>query len=220
MPARPVAHWLFDEGTGERVLDASGNGHDGAVVGARRTRGRRGGALRFSGNADFVRAGDLPGVFDTVSIALWVRTESHRNRWNPLLFCDDWSHRDLHLSVLEDGTVNVAIHDGTPGGYHRASETGVGDGRWHHVALVCDQRLGGSLRFFIDGEPDRTYRLHGIEMPVRFTGIRLGGYNVWERSPGANFHGAVDDVRVYRGMLTAAEVARIVAVGATGPAGR
>ena len=36
--------------------------------------------------------------------------------------------------------------------------------------------------------------------------MRLGGYNVWEKSPGANFHGALDELRLYRGTLTDAQV--------------
>ena len=36
---------------------------------------------------------------------------------------------------------------------------------------------------------------------MRLTGVHLGGYNVWENQPGANFHGALDDFRIYRGLL-------------------
>jgi hypothetical protein len=32
-------------------------------------------------------------------------------------------------------------------------------------------------------------------------GVRLGGYNVWENQPGGNFHAALDDFRIYRGLL-------------------
>jgi hypothetical protein len=211
LSAELVAHWPLDNGEGAVARDASGGGYHGKVVGAQWTEGIRGGALRFSGDADFVSAGDIAGSFEAVSIALWVRAESHRNRWNALLFCDNWSERDLHLSILESGSANVAIHDGSPGGYHRASDETIGDGGWHHLALVCDQRPGGSIRFYVDGRPDRKYLLYGGAMPVELTGVRLGGYNVWERTPGGNFHGSLDDVRVYRGMLTDEQVAGLAA---------
>lgn len=212
-PARLVAHWQFDEKEGQAVQDSSGGGHHATVVGARRVEGRQGGALEFSGNADFVRAGDLEGTFDTLSVALWVRADSLRNTWNALLFCDTWSQQDLHLSLLESGAVNVAIHDGSTAGYHRASYAAVGDGRWHHVAVVCDHRLGGFIQFYVDGKPDRKHPQFGPEMPVVLAGVRLGGYNVWERNPGANFHGAIDDFRVYRGMLSAEQVAELAGQG-------
>jgi len=216
-PAELIAHWTFDEQEGKTARDGSKNEHHGTIVGAERTAGKRGGALRFSGDADFVRVGDVGGTLETLSIALWVRAESHKNQWNALLFCDDWSEGDLHLSLLSDGYVNVAINGDSASGYHRASDRSVGDGQWHHVALVCDQRLGGHLRFYVDGEPDHKHRLHGIEMPVRLTAVRLGGYNVWEKKPGANFHGSLDDVRIYRGMLSEEQVAELAAEGEPQP---
>jgi hypothetical protein len=60
----------------------------------------------------------------------------------------------------------------------------------------------GSVQFYIDGRPDRRHRVFGPEATVRLTGVRLGGYNVWEKQPGAKFHGALDDFRIYRGLLT------------------
>jgi len=209
VPGELLAHWTFDEGQGQTARDQSGSDYHGTVVGAKWTKGKLAGALQFSGNADYVRVGDIDGTFDALSIALWVRADSHKNRWNPLLFCDTWSEYDLHLSVLNTGHANVAIHQGSAGGYHRASEAMVGDGAWHHIALVCDQRVGGFLRFYVDGQPDRKYLLYGVDMPVRLTGVRLGGYNVWEKNPGANFHGSIDDFRIYRGMLTDRQVAEL-----------
>ena len=209
VPAELVAHWAFDEGQGRAARDSSDNDYHGLLVGARWTEGKLGGGLAFSGDADFVRVGDVPGTFDTLSIALWVKADSHKNAWNPLLFCDDWSNEDLHLSLLPAGNVNVAINNGAAGGYHRASAASVGDGQWHHVAVVCDQRSGGSVRFYIDGKADRKHVRYDVDMPVRLTGVRLGGYNVWEKKPGANFHGSLDDLRIYRGLLTDAQVAEL-----------
>jgi hypothetical protein len=214
-PAELLAHWAFDEPDGPTAYDGSEGEHHGTIVGAERTSGKRGGALRFSGNADFVRVGDVGGVLETLSIALWVRAESHKNRWNPLLFCDDWSRNDLHLSLLSNGNVNVAINGGAASGHHRAADRSVGGGEWRHVALVCDQRPGGHIQFYVDGQPDRKHRTYGIETPVELTAVRLGGYNQWEKNAGANFHGSMDDVRIYRGMLTDDQVAELAAEGET-----
>jgi hypothetical protein len=49
--------------------------------------------------------------------------------------------------------------------------------------------------------PDPRHRVFGPEATVRLTGVHLGGYNVWENQPGADFHGALDDFRIYRGLL-------------------
>ena len=148
-------------------------------------------------------------TFDTISIALWLKVESHNNRSNALIFSDDRSEHDLQLIVLETGNPNVAVNGGPPSGHHRAADRTVGDGQWHHLALVCDQRTGGAVQFYIDGKPDRRHPLDGLDMPIRLTGVRLGGYNVWEQTPGANFHGTLDEFHIYHGMLTAEQVAQL-----------
>jgi hypothetical protein len=50
------------------------------------------------------------------------------NRWNAILFCDDWSEHDLHLSLLTSGAANVALHLGSAGAAHFASFAEVGNG--------------------------------------------------------------------------------------------
>jgi len=211
VPAQLIGHWTFDEGQGTMAADVSGQDHHGTLHAANWTPGVRGGAVAFSGNDAFVRVGDWEGEFETLSVAFWVRVDSHPNRWNPILFCDDWSEQDLHLSVLNEGQPNAAINNGSSAGNHRAADTSVADGQWHHVVLVCDQRQGGSVQFFVDGRPNRKHKLFMADIPLRLTGVRLGGYNVWEKTPGANFHGALDDFRIYRGQLTEKQVAELAA---------
>jgi hypothetical protein len=201
-----VTHWRFDETEDAVAYDSGDAGHDGRLVGARRIAGASAGAIWFSGHDDFVRVGDLPGDFAAVSIAFWVKPDSLPNRWNAILFCDDWSEHDLHLSLLTSGAANVALHLGSAGAAHYSSFGEVGGTDWHHVAVVCDTREGGSIQFFLDGRPDRRHLFYGPESIVRLTGVRLGGYNVWEKQAGANFHGALDDFRIYRGMLTEQQV--------------
>ena len=47
-----VGAWLFDEGAGETAKDASGNGHDGELLGPKRVNGKFGSALEFDGVDD------------------------------------------------------------------------------------------------------------------------------------------------------------------------
>ena len=61
-PVGLVAAYAFDEPPGSAAVDASGNGHTGAISGASRTSGRHGGALSFDGTNDTVGLGSL-GTF-------------------------------------------------------------------------------------------------------------------------------------------------------------
>ena len=54
-PPALVAAYAFDEGSGTVAADASGNGHQGSILGAAWATGRHGPALSFSGaNASVV----------------------------------------------------------------------------------------------------------------------------------------------------------------------
>jgi len=200
-----VAWWPLDEGKGKQVADASRNGHTGKVVGVTWTQGKRGGALAFDGKG-YVEVEGL-GDFETVSVALWVKADALTNTWSPLLFTWDFKPRDFHFSLLRDGAPNVAVNS-SGSHLHRHGHASAGDGAWHHVAVVYDARPGGWVRFYVDG------RLCGDLMADAGTTLdldrfRLGAYNGWQGNPGNNFHGALDDVRVYRGMLTDPEVASL-----------
>jgi hypothetical protein len=83
-------------------------------------------------------------------------------------------------------------------------------GKWYHVALVCDGRSGGSARFYVDGRPVGTQPL-AAGHPLGLEAFRIGAYNGWEHNPASNFHGEIDNVRVYTGMLTDQEVAQLAA---------
>jgi hypothetical protein len=49
-----VAHWDFDEGSGDVLHDVSGNGNDGTIYGATWTSGFSDNALKFDGDNDYV----------------------------------------------------------------------------------------------------------------------------------------------------------------------
>ena len=49
-----VGAWLFDENQGNTAKDASGNGHDGDIMGAKWVQGKIERALEFDGNGNIV----------------------------------------------------------------------------------------------------------------------------------------------------------------------
>ncbi len=52
--AELVAHWTFDEGSGNIAYDSSGNGNDGTINGAEWDAGKYGPALHFNGQDNYV----------------------------------------------------------------------------------------------------------------------------------------------------------------------
>ena len=158
---------------------------------------------RFDGKT-FVK-GTPAGEQEAVSLALWLRADELINRWTPLLFTDGRDTFAFHFSLLEDGAPNLAINTGNENWKHVRADATVKPGEWHHLVVACDPRLGGEARFYLDGKPAGFKRLD-LGVPLALTAYRLGAWSAWEKSPARNFHGSLDDVRLYRGLLTDAEV--------------
>jgi hypothetical protein len=136
---------------------------------------------------------------------MWVKAGTLGNQWNPLLFCHEGQPGAVHFSLLPDGVPNVAINTGDWNWTHCRARDSLADGRWHHLILVCDARLGGSVCFYVDGRVSSRSRL-SLGQPLDLYRFRIGGWNRWEKNPANNFHGEISDVRIYRGMLTDEEV--------------
>jgi hypothetical protein len=213
LPAKLLAWWPLDESQPDVAADASGQGHEARARAAARCAGHDGrGGRRFDGQG-FVEAGGL-GTQEAVSIALWAKADSLGHQWNPLLFGSDIQIGTVHFSLLPDGRPNVAIHTGGQNWTHRKARTATTIGQWHHLVLVCDARVGGRVRFYVDGRLSSDERL-GVGCRLDLDRFRLGAWNRWEGSPANNFHGELDGVRIYSGMLADEEAAQL-AKGAAG----
>lgn len=207
LPAELLAWWPLDESTPDAAPDASDHGHEAKVVGAAVSEGHIGrGARRFDGSG-YLEAAEL-GTHEALSVALWVKVDSLDSRWNPVLFCHDGQPGAMHFSLLPDGTPNVAVNTGDWNWTHAKARASVSHGSWHHLALVCDARFGGCARFYVDGRLAGEKHL-GLGLRLDLYRFRIGGWNRWEGNPANNFHGQIDDVRIYSGMLTDEQAARL-----------
>lgn len=207
-PAESLAWWPFDGGTAiARSSDATGQGHEARIAGAKPAEDAPAGqALAFDGRSH-VDGPDL-GWQESLSVALWVKAGALRNTWNPLLFTSTGETSAFHFSLLQNGTPNVAIHVGGKSWLHRRARRTLADGVWHHLAVVCDARSGGRMQFYLDGQRDADVLLDA-GVPLDLRAFRLGAWSAWQNQPDNNFHGCLDEVRLYRGLLTRAEVASL-----------
>jgi hypothetical protein len=72
--ANIIGAWLFDEGSGNVLKDASGNGHDGVITGGMWIEGKFGKALEFDADT-FIEVKDPKGVFNLskeLTIMIWA----------------------------------------------------------------------------------------------------------------------------------------------------
>ncbi len=206
-PQKEVAWWRFDETQGADILDSSGNGNGGKLVGGvRRVPGVLGSALEFDGKSGYLvgngPGNNLPSGGIERTVSCWVRTsglqEGDRNLFHWGTSASTPLRQNFHL-FLRDGALAWG------NGYGQGivlSQAGLADGAWHHVAAVYDGPLKQSARLMLDGVQvgETSVPLLAdtrLSMPWKIGTFMLGG---------RPFEGAIDDMRVYRSALSDARI--------------
>jgi hypothetical protein len=216
-----LALWLrFDESSfDDGILDESPFEHAAACEpGAcpSPVEGRDGGAAGFAGEGECIAIPDAPAFASLtgITVSAWVKLEESAAEINRMAIAKPFGPElsdsfELYFfeNVEGDGAVEARFGvDGGPAGTAlarppRTSATGV----WFHVAGTWD---GESVTLWLGGQP-------GTEFPL--AGLALDDHPVLvgcDDDPGGPvldnvFAGAIDDVRIYRGALTAVEIGQL-----------
>lgn len=200
-----VADWRLDEGAGTTINDSSGNGHTGVALGGLWIDGHAsvGHALAFDGGpnelvkvlpaSDFDRAGN--GAAE-LTLMGWLRRGSPASH-QAFVSISYGIKEAMYGLELKSDTVFTYFDGAT----HVAEATiATGLGEWHHYAATIE---GAHVRLYFDGVLVSEGTADAA--PRTSTEVLLGGSN-W----GDRLVGAIDDVRIYRRVLTPAEIAQQV----------
>jgi len=197
-----LLHWAFDEGTGVRTFDRSGNGHHGDITinglngkWMNWTNGVIGGAL----NVTRARIGSIlperhlvAPLEENWTVTLWV---NYTNASGTFFLLTEYprghpagSGSTFTLGVSGDQTLQAkdkkSHHTSTP----------LHDGQWHHLAVV---RSDGTTEIHIDG-------IRNLNWASPDVGWTYRGFIV---APSEALRGVTfDDVRIYGRALGAAEI--------------
>lgn len=200
-----VAHWDFSETAGNILGDGSGNGLNlnltgGVVLGNPGAFASTGMAAEFDAAA--MGGGNVPdqvpltGMRDNLSVAAWVRVEPG----------GPWAIRRIFGAGGSGWSCGV-----TANGF-RFTTKGIQDfdlgvsypmSTWFHYAVVFD--AAHDATFYLDGVLVGTVN-GGSPANAPNSDWLLGSWNGVTEF----WHGAMDDVQVYAGSLTAADVAFLV----------
>lgn len=218
--AVPLLEYRFEEaswnGSADEIIDHSGNGHHGKVLSnsspltaSPALSGNPGTCGYASQNSGAIQVTGLPldtttlGVKTTVTFWMyWDGTEYIM----PL----GWNLHDIYIT-------NNALGFNTAGGdLYGISNEGLANS-WHHVAVEFTNGNLTNNRIYIDGEQKILSQRLGSPNDSRSyvnSEMRIGG---WVNNTGYNFHGFIDELRVYEGALTTAQVNYIMAERHTCP---
>ncbi|MGO8751531.1 MAG: LamG-like jellyroll fold domain-containing protein [Thermoguttaceae bacterium] len=199
-----IAHWTFDELSGDRCEDTSGHGWHAAAtrhtVAIERRRGLFGNALVLSGE-HLLRTDPriLPANPGKISFSAWTRP-TDLGGYREIFRKEDGNDRVLFSFQFHGTVLSLGLN---VGGYVECHATIrpelVRDGRWHHCAATFDGRW---MRVYLDGDEVGSLKRPGT--------IRAGGSApgcIGSCDGGECFQGSLDDLRIYAAALSARQIA-------------
>jgi hypothetical protein len=206
--AELVAGWTFDEGSGAVARDGTGNGHDGAVEGAKWVTGKFGGALEFNGDGDhvFVPHADALNL-EAVSVVAWVVP----TEWNPDLNAiaqkweDGTNRRQYQLTVYQEKNWWYVSDAGDNWPRTDATTTIIPLDEWTHLVGTYD---GSMMRAYVNGVLDEE-KPQEAGLFTSDVDVQIGGYGPTTPvvyGENRHFKGVIDEVYFYDGALTEAEI--------------
>lgn len=192
------------------ALDTSGSGNDGTPNALSYVTGKVGSqAAQFNGASSYV---SIPrSIQDDFTVAMWVKTTDTAGTagaqwWSGKGLVDgevggggaDWG------TAIVNGKFVIGI--GSSGGDSTfASSVNINDDTWHHVAATRNN-TSGAVAVYVDG------LLRGSGTGATGSRTFPSSLSIGSLQTGNNFlNGALDDVRLYDRILTAGEIAALVA---------
>jgi prepilin-type N-terminal cleavage/methylation domain-containing protein len=206
-----VGKWDFEETSGA-ILDSSGNGNDGALMGDA-VRSSSGGTygpaskqyVSLDGSGDYIvtdTSSSLNLNGNSVTISAWIKMNVLPNAYKGIYaYGSSGGWYTLYVNSSNKPHMRIA---GTALDGKNVFTTGI----WHHVAGVYDKTTS-KITLYVDGVIDST-RSANWGSTIANTKAYIG-----RNSTAANeyFNGQIDDVRVYEQSLSLAQIREVYVSG-------
>lgn len=226
-PTNLIGQWTFDEGTGTTAGDSSGNNFDGTFgnepgFGFTTTPswttdryGNTGKAVAFSGGSKITVPYNValnPGV---ISISLWINATEIREG-NRFMGLHSWNGFKFQLQATNTPFFTGAATDAI---YDRDAANSLEINTWYHIAVTFGN---GNTKFYINGTLVQTWtETTGTLLPVQSGNDLVFGIDSSEYATddtnyetdkiipigwGGYFEGSLDEIRIYKSVLSDSQV--------------
>ncbi|MEZ6120089.1 MAG: LamG-like jellyroll fold domain-containing protein [Pirellulaceae bacterium] len=214
-----AAFWPLNEGSGLVTADASGNLHQGQIGESQWGSGISGKGLWFDGVNDFVDTGRWGFSSNAMTISGWIRADSfvgdyRDGRIVSKAVGDQAQDHTWMLSTIAQGAeTRLRFRLNTDGHVDTlvANSGNLVPGGWYHVAAVYD---GDAMRLYLNGQAVGSLPKTGTIPENASVPVWIGNNPVSHAQP---FHGAMDEMRIYRTALTALEITALAALAPNTP---
>ena len=206
-----LVYWNFDQGRQETVRDLSGNGLDGSV-GAAWVDSPAGRAIMMDGTSKSIitvkipedkRFGKKSWTFMSMVKPIQLGINSAQNQRRIFAF---GKYPDAYLVIDIKGTGQMSCYFCYKNSVGKTISAGGSSSialtkkSWAHIAVVCNRRKK-LIQMYVNG-----YCPGEIKMPNEFDGDFVLDGRLTVGSSWQNYWGLVDEVRMYRSVLTPEDV--------------
>ena len=216
-----VGCWLFNEGSGNKVYDLSGNGNHGTLVGMAFPPtipsgwhpGRDGTALALDGTNDYVNAGNSSSldIAGDLTISFWAKPDSLGTAGNSALsvffYKGSWRAGGYYIqrnlqNLGRQGSLGLTTNQV---GAHQFTESANGVlvvGEWHHYIVIKRET---TCRIYKDGiEVAYTAQAAHLDSAPSSSNFQISRYA--DEAGDYFFDGHIDHASVYNRALTPQEI--------------
>jgi glucose/arabinose dehydrogenase len=190
-----VVAYSFEEIAGATVIDDSGNGNTGTLLGPVRSVGRFGAGLSFDGFEALVQVNEATSsnLSSGMTLEAWVNPAISRDAWTDIIY------KGTDVYYLE-----ASSPDGLPamGGTFTSAPlyypSPLPPNTWSHLAATYD---GSRMRLYLNGSEVSS---RNESRPIRTSNqpLTIGG----DFDYGQYFDGMIDEVRIYNRALNVTEI--------------
>ena len=198
-PLSILAHWRFDETSGDRAVDSVGY-NDGQVQGAAWTSGRIDGALSFDGVDDYVDCGKHPVLApEQFSLSLWIYPQAD-SASRTVLQRGGPDAEDYRFELFGAQHPTFSFGNGADHVVLYANSVLTRD-EWVHVTLT---RASVEAALYINGTRLLSKGYSAVP-PATDHPLVIGG------TPSCHYQGKIDDLRIYGSVLSGEDIRGLMA---------
>ena len=158
-----IAVWLFEEGSGDRIKDTSGNAHHGKLSGKPKwIKTKFGHGLKLPGDASgyVVVESNKKLKLKELTIEAFIQPTKPTGKWQGISCKQKAGCGNRNYGIWVHATNNklhAQIGSGGAGDFSIDGESVITDKKWHHVAFTYDDKIG---RTYVDDKLE-TEKAHG-----------------------------------------------------------
>jgi len=187
----PIAHWAFDETSGNVASDSVGDNH-GTVHGATWTDGILDGALQFDGVDDYIDCGTDPNLApDLFTLSLWTYPQASSGSRSILRKAGWDTDKDYDFKLFAARNPTFSFGNGSKTAVlHSSSKLPLDE--WTHIALTRNET---EAAIYINGT-ELLSKVYDFGPSATDFRLIIGGGSLQP------YEGKIDDVRIYDSVLS------------------